>query len=75
MPDLRERAKAKVAEVEARIAGLTTIRAALSQVVNAGCGSLAHCTCPDCPLPSADLADGGRARNIFENANHRERSP
>ncbi|MDX3108113.1 MerR family transcriptional regulator [Nonomuraea angiospora] len=55
-PDLRERAQAKIAEVDARIADLTTIRHALSAVVSAGCNSLTHCTCPDCPLPFADLA-------------------
>ncbi|MEU8250123.1 MerR family transcriptional regulator [Nonomuraea sp. NPDC048916] len=55
-PDLRSRAQAKIAEVDARIADLTTIRQALMQVVNAGCDSLTHCTCPDCPLPFADLA-------------------
>ncbi|YCK39865.1 MerR family transcriptional regulator [Actinomadura sp. ATCC 39365] len=57
-PDLRARAQAKIAEVEARIADLTTIRAALAEVVSAGCDSLTHCTCPDCPLPFADLAEG-----------------
>lgn len=56
-PDLRARAQAKIAEVEAKIADLTTIRAALSQVVSAGCDSLTNCTCPDCPLPFADLAE------------------
>jgi DNA-binding transcriptional MerR regulator len=55
-PDLRERAQAKIAEVDARIADLTTIRSALSAVVSAGCDSLTHCTCPDCPLPFAELA-------------------
>ncbi|MFI7707469.1 MerR family transcriptional regulator [Nonomuraea sp. NPDC049480] len=62
-PDLRERAQTKIAEVEAKIADLTTIRAALVQVVSAGCDSLTHCTCPDCPLPFADLAEGQRAPN------------
>lgn len=54
--DLRERAQKKIAEVDARIADLTTIRRALSAVVSAGCDSLTHCTCPDCPLPFTDLA-------------------
>ncbi|WP_310742109.1 MerR family transcriptional regulator [Microbispora sp. H13382] len=57
-PDLRARAQAKIAEVDAKIADLTTIRHALTQVVTAGCDSLTHCTCPDCPLPFADLAEG-----------------
>lgn len=61
-PDLRASAQAKIAEVDARIADLTTIRAALTQVVDAGCDSLTRCTCPDCPLPFADLADGDRPR-------------
>ncbi|MGR6918925.1 MerR family transcriptional regulator [[Actinomadura] parvosata] len=52
-PDLRARAQAKMTEVEARIADLTTIWAALSAVVSAGCDSLTQCTCP---LPFADLA-------------------
>jgi DNA-binding transcriptional MerR regulator len=55
-PDLRARAQTKIAEVDARISDLTTIRSALSAVVSAGCDSLTHCTCPDCPLPFADLA-------------------
>ncbi|MFG1865849.1 MerR family transcriptional regulator [Microbispora bryophytorum] len=55
-PDLRARAQAKIAEVDARIADLTTIRTALTQVVTAGCDSLTNCTCPDCPLPYAGLA-------------------
>jgi DNA-binding transcriptional MerR regulator len=63
-PDLRARAQAKITEVEAKIADLTTIRAALVQVVSAGCDSLTHCTCPDCPLPFADLAEGNRAPTV-----------
>jgi Predicted transcriptional regulators len=57
-PDLRARAKAKIAEVDAKIAALTTIRATLTEVVSAGCDSLTGCTCPDCPLPFAGLAEG-----------------
>ncbi|MBB6472796.1 DNA-binding transcriptional MerR regulator [Sphaerisporangium rubeum] len=57
-PDLRARAQAKIAEVDARIADLTTIRSALTAVVNAGCDSLTNCTCPDCPFPLAGLAEG-----------------
>lgn len=55
-PDLRARAEAKIAEVDARIADLMTIRATLTQVVTAGCDSLTDCTCPNCPMPFADLA-------------------
>lgn len=61
-PDLRHRTQTKITEIEAKIADLTTIRAALQQVVSAGCDSLTRCTCPDCPLPFADLADGDRPR-------------
>jgi DNA-binding transcriptional MerR regulator len=57
-PDLRERAIAKRAEVDRKIHDLTTIRDALDRVINARCDSLTHCTCTDCPLPYADLADG-----------------
>lgn len=67
-PDLLARAQAKIAEVEAKIADLTTIRTSLKQVVAAGCDSLTHCTCPDCPLPFADLAEGNRAPNALEEA-------
>jgi DNA-binding transcriptional MerR regulator len=55
-PDLRERAIEKLAEIERKIADLGTIRDALTQVVAARCDSLTHCTCPDCPLPFAELA-------------------
>lgn len=59
-PDLQERAKAKITEIEAKIADLETIRDALGQVVAARCTSLMHCNCPDCPLPYAELADKER---------------
>jgi DNA-binding transcriptional MerR regulator len=57
VPDLQARAKAKIAEVDRKIADLTTIRDALTQVVAARCDSLTRCACPDCPLPFAELAD------------------
>jgi DNA-binding transcriptional MerR regulator len=50
-PDLRQRAIAKIVEVDAKIADLTAIRAALTEVVDARCDSLTHCTCADCPIP------------------------
>lgn len=56
--DLRERAQVKLAEIERRIAHLATIRDALTEVIAARCDSLTHCTCADCPLPYAELADG-----------------
>jgi DNA-binding transcriptional MerR regulator len=55
-PDLRERAVTKRAEIDRKIADLHTIRTALTQVIDAHCDSLTHCTCADCPLPFAELA-------------------
>jgi DNA-binding transcriptional MerR regulator len=58
---LRERAGAKLAEIDARIADLHTIRATLVAAIEAGCDDLSVCaTNPDCPLPFADLADSAR---------------
>lgn len=56
-PDLRERAVTKLAEIDRRIADLHTIRTALTQVIDARCDSLTHCTCTDCPMPFAELAN------------------
>ncbi|MFI7025112.1 MerR family transcriptional regulator [Micromonospora sp. NPDC049900] len=50
-PDLRQRAIDKITEIDARIADLTAIRTTLTQVVDARCDSLTHCTCTDCPIP------------------------
>ena len=50
-PDLRQRALDKIAEVDARIADLTAIRATLTEVVDARCDSLTNCSCADCPIP------------------------
>jgi DNA-binding transcriptional MerR regulator len=50
-PDLQTRARAKIAEVDGRIADLQRIRDGLEQVVAARCDSLTHCTCQDCPVP------------------------
>jgi DNA-binding transcriptional MerR regulator len=49
--DLRHRAIGKIAEIDAKIADLTAIRTALTEVVDARCDSLTNCTCPDCPIP------------------------
>ncbi|MEK8104941.1 MerR family DNA-binding protein [Micromonospora sp. M12] len=49
--DLRQFAIDKIAEVDARIADLTAIRATLTDVVDARCDSLTNCTCADCPMP------------------------
>ncbi|MFB9905982.1 MerR family transcriptional regulator [Allokutzneria oryzae] len=56
-PDLRQRARAKLAEVDQRLRDLTRIRQGLVQVLDARCASLTHCTCPDCPLSSTDLTE------------------
>jgi len=50
--DLKQRAIEKIAEVETKIADLSAIRDALTQIVNAPCDSLTNCRCPNCPLPS-----------------------
>jgi DNA-binding transcriptional MerR regulator len=60
-PDLQERARAKLAEVEDRMADLARIRDGLLQVVQAHCDSLMNCTCQDCPLPFVELAEVRRA--------------
>lgn len=57
-PGLRDRAVDKLAEIDRKLADLATIRDTLAQVVAARCDSLTACTCPNCPLPFADLADG-----------------
>lgn len=57
--DLRQRAIDKIAEIDVKIADLTAIRVALTEVVNARCDSLTNCTCADCPIPflSIGIAD------------------
>ncbi|MGW6417146.1 MerR family transcriptional regulator [Streptomyces sp. NPDC055055] len=55
---LRERAASKLAEVDARIADLTTIRATLLDAVQAGCDDLTTCAATArCPIPFTALAD------------------
>lgn len=55
---LKARARTKLAEVEARIAALDTIRTALLSALDAGCDDLAVCaTSSCCPLPFAELAE------------------
>ncbi|GAB3739188.1 MerR family transcriptional regulator [Nocardiopsis nanhaiensis] len=54
-PDLQAHARAKIEEIDARVADLMTIRRSLAQVVAARCDSLDRCTCADCPLPFAEL--------------------
>lgn len=56
---LRERTRAKLAEVERRIADLEVIRDTLREAVAAGCDDLVACASrPGCPLPFAALAEG-----------------
>ncbi|UXY25520.1 MerR family transcriptional regulator [Streptomyces sp. HUAS TT20] len=58
---LQERAKAKIAEVDAKIADLTTIRTALTTAVDAGCDDLTACAdSAHCPIPFTDLAEEHR---------------
>lgn len=55
-PGLRERAQGKVVEIDAKIVALQTMRAALLDVIDAGCADLIECTCvPSCPIPFPDL--------------------
>lgn len=57
---LRERSRAKLAEVERKIADLAVIRDTLREAVAAGCDDLVVCASrPGCPLPFAELAEGG----------------
>lgn len=54
---LQQRAAAKLAEVEAKIADLVTIRDALSDAVAAGCDDLTACAAsPCCPVAFTGLA-------------------
>ena len=54
---LQQRAAAKLAEIDARVADLTTIRSALVGAMEAGCDDITVCaTSADCPLPFTDLA-------------------
>ena len=64
-PDLRQRAIDKIAEVDAKIADLTAIRAALTEVVDARCDSLTNCTCADCPIPYQAIGAADRTAGRF----------
>jgi DNA-binding transcriptional MerR regulator len=58
--ELHARAKAKVAEIDERIATLQAMRADLSAVIAAECDSLTDCSCGlGCPLPFVELTDVG----------------
>jgi DNA-binding transcriptional MerR regulator len=55
---LQVRAERKLAEVEQRIADLTTIRTNLRAALDAGCDDLHECAGSDCcPIPFVDLAE------------------
>jgi DNA-binding transcriptional MerR regulator len=57
---LQKRTRAKLAEVEQKIADLVVIRETLREAVAAGCDDLVACASrPGCPLPFAELATGG----------------
>lgn len=61
VPGLQERARSKLAEVDARIADLTTIREALTTALDAGCDDLTQCAASSCcPIPFTDLAEESR---------------
>ncbi|MDR7304229.1 MerR family transcriptional regulator [Haloactinomyces albus] len=54
-PGLRQRATAKLAEIDSRIADLHTIRATLADALEAGCDDVAACaSSPECPLSLAE---------------------
>ncbi|MFM9572192.1 MerR family transcriptional regulator [Streptomyces turgidiscabies] len=58
---LQERAAAKLAEVDGKIADLVTIRTALAAAVEAGCDELTVCASSACcPIPFTDLAEENR---------------
>jgi len=54
---LQQRAIAKMAEIDRRIAHLTAIRAVLGEVVTAQCDSLTDCSCDGCPLPFLEISE------------------
>ncbi len=52
-------ARAKLAEVEAKIADLTLIRDTLLRTIEAGCDDPMRCaTSPYCPMPFEELGSG-----------------
>jgi MerR family mercuric resistance operon transcriptional regulator len=57
---LQARAADKLAEVEAKLADLQVIARTLRAALDAGCDDLVTCAgSPCCPLPFADLVEGG----------------
>ncbi|MBW0116130.1 MerR family transcriptional regulator [Pseudonocardia abyssalis] len=56
-PGLRAAARAKLADVDTKIADLTAVRATLLDVLDAGCTDLDTCSCAaSCPIPFRALA-------------------
>ncbi len=59
-PGLQARARAKLDEVDARIADLHAIRSALSGAIDAGCDDLGTCAATECcPIPFVEIASSG----------------
>ena len=57
----QQRAEAKLADVEDRIADLQLIKQMLREAIEAGCDDLVACaSIPGCPLPFAELAERDR---------------
>ena len=55
--DLQAHARAKLTEIDERIADLTTIRASLVAAIDAGCKDLHECAGNDCcPIPFAEIS-------------------
>jgi len=60
--DFRTRAREKLAEIDQRIADLSTIRESLLAAIDAGCKDLHECAGNECcPIPFAEIADAGNA--------------
>jgi DNA-binding transcriptional MerR regulator len=60
--ELRRRAEAKVAEIDAKIGQLQQVRQALVAVLDAECDSLTDCSCGlGCPLPVLEVTGPGGA--------------
>lgn len=58
-PGLQAQARAKLEEVEARMADLTIVRDTLRAALDSGCDDLLTCAgSPCCPIPFSELATG-----------------
>ncbi|GAB3982635.1 MerR family transcriptional regulator [Plantactinospora veratri] len=59
-PVLPDRARAKLTEVERRIAELTAVAQTLREALAAGCADLVECAdTPQCPIPSSGRTGAG----------------